>query len=203
MAALTLIGAFLAGCKVTEENYKRLSYFFDGVPDPHARTNAVPTATVSAGTNATAPAAVKLPVFFKHPPYADRQCFECHESAFSVRMKGTQRQVCFACHDDFLTKPKFKHAPAENSECSSCHNPHGSPIKKMLVKGGGALCGDCHDDPLGKNKVKHQPVADGDCAACHQPHASDFKGLLKQPAPKLCSECQDRKSTRLNSSHRT
>ena len=32
-------------------------------------------------------------------------------------LKGPVRNVCFECHDDFLSDAKYKHAPAEEGEC--------------------------------------------------------------------------------------
>src|SRR6476620_7790484 len=113
----------LLGC-ATEKKQKWLNFFFDGVPAPGQGTNGTTVVydengqpldkTVVVHTNAAFPK-VK---FVAHPPYEDKKCNECHESRFSVKLKGTQRQVCFTCHDDFLEKAKVKHQPAETSECS-------------------------------------------------------------------------------------
>ena len=53
----------LAGCTVTEKNYRTLSRFFDGVPDPNAPTNKVamtvsgsPGQTNAGGSGPVAPA---------------------------------------------------------------------------------------------------------------------------------------------------
>ena len=180
-ALLVMIG--LLGCS-TAKDYKWLSFFFDGVPNPNARTNAI-VATAGVGSTNKAPV-VARPVssLITHPPYGDKACLECHESKFSVRMKGTQRQVCFACHDDFLAKAKVKHAPAENSECTACHEPHFSPNKNLLLRTGRTLCTECHDDPLAKAKVKHSPVESG-CLECQSPHASTNKFLVKKAGKAL------------------
>src|SRR5215831_19295373 len=186
----------LLGCS-TDKKRKWLTFFFDGVPTAGQGTNA-PTVvydengkpldrTVVVHTNAPAP---KIK-FIAHPPYEDKKCNECHESRFSVKLKGTQRQVCFSCHDDFLEKAKVKHQPVENSECSSCHDPHGSSNPKMLVQTGQALCLQCHDVFPKTAKSKHQPVENGECASCHSPHSSNFKALLVKADGKLCFECHD------------
>jgi predicted CXXCH cytochrome family protein len=202
-AAMLFLGAglaLLAGC-ATEKKQKWLSFFFDGVPAPGATTNAPaivydengkPLDRAVAAQVASGPA--PKPKFVAHPPYEDRKCNECHESRFSVKMKETQRQVCFACHDDFLEKAKVKHQPAENSECSECHDPHGSANPKMLVLTGQELCFKCHDETqkqISTAKVKHQPVENGECASCHNPHASEIKKLLVKPDGKLCFDCHE------------
>jgi len=183
------------GCS-TESKHKWLSRFFDGVPAPGA-TNA-PAAvsedeTRPASTNAAAIAIAVKPLVphTLHPPYHDGNCTECHESKFSQKMKGPMNSVCFACHDDFLGKTKFKHQPAETGDCASCHDPHESPNKKLLVRTGKAMCLECHDDPLAKGKIKHQALESGDCLDCHSPHASNVKGLLKKPLAASCFECHD------------
>jgi predicted CXXCH cytochrome family protein len=187
----------LLGC-TTEKKQKWLNFFFDGVPAPGQGTNAPAVVYDENGqpldktavVHTNAPAITKIK-FVAHPPYEDKNCNECHESRFSVKLKGTQRQVCFSCHDDFLEKTKVKHQPVENSECSSCHDPHGSSNPKMLVQTGRALCLQCHDAFPKTAKSKHQPVENGECASCHNPHSSNFKGLLIKPDGKLCFECHD------------
>src|SRR5262252_7578229 len=167
VVGLCLIGA-LAGCS-TEGKYKWLSFFFDGVPVPGA-TNA-PTIVYDENgrpldTSKFVPTNVAAPikaVFTPHPPYEEKKCTECHESRFTVKMKGPQDKVCFSCHQELgktFTPAKVKHQPAENGECSSCHDPHGSANPKMLVEKGEKLCAQCHEDlpkQLATAKVKHQP----------------------------------------------
>ncbi|MCX8091801.1 MAG: cytochrome c3 family protein [Verrucomicrobiae bacterium] len=189
--------AALLGCS-TQTRHRWLTFFFDGVPPLGAQTNPPPAVAYDEDGRPlilTAPATTATPAaappYTRHPPYEDRQCTECHESRFSVRLKGTQLQICFACHDDFLPNLKVKHQPAENGDCTACHDSHGSPLPKMLTKPVPALCADCHDDPLAKGNVKHQPVENGDCAACHAAHGSAQKGLLPKPAAALCWDCHD------------
>ena len=150
MLFVAVLGAFI-GC-TTDKKRKWLTLFFDGVPPEGAVTNAPAVEYDENGkpldkkvvVSAAQPAAPK-PKFVAHPPYEDKKCNECHESRFSVKMKGPQDKVCFSCHDDFLTKFKVKHQPAENGECSSCHDPHGNANPKMVLQTGSALCATCHD----------------------------------------------------------
>lgn len=189
--------AFLVGCS-TQTKQKWLTFFFDGVPQPGAHTNAPaqPLGAQSVPTNAVAEAAaqpVKAKLFI-HPPYAKRECSVCHQSEFSQKMNGKPGEVCFTCHTDFLTKAKVKHQPVENGECASCHDPHQADNTNLLVRVGAKLCTECHDDiqqQLAKAKVKHQPAENGECVSCHSPHQSDNKKLLVKPDGKLCAECHD------------
>jgi predicted CXXCH cytochrome family protein len=193
---LLLAAVALIGC-ATDKKQKWLTFFFDGVSSAPT-TNAPRVEYDENGkpldklivVQSNRPAAAK-PKFVAHPPYEDKKCSECHESRFSVKMKGPQTQVCFACHDDFQSKLKFKHQPAENGECSSCHDPHGNSNPKMLVQTGQNLCAICHDPFPKTAKSKHQPAENGECLSCHNPHASNSKGLLLKPDGKLCFECHD------------
>jgi predicted CXXCH cytochrome family protein len=187
----------VVGCSSPQQKQKWLTFFFDGVPTAGATTNQPvvqldedgrPLVFVQAPQ--TNLAAFAAPAFTKHPPYDEKKCSECHVSKFSVEMKGSQKQVCFGCHKDFLTTAKVKHQPAENSECTACHEPHGGPLPKMVTKAGKALCLECHDDPLANLKVLHTPVSEG-CHECHTPHASEHAKLLTKSTKALCFECHD------------
>jgi len=194
--AIVCIGAAVIGCS-TEKKQKWLTFFFDGVPTGTATyaprvdydENGKPLdKVVVVQTNQ---AAAPKPRFVAHPPYEDKSCTECHESRFSVKMKGPQTKVCFECHEDFLSKLKVKHQPAENGECSSCHDPHGNSNPKMLLQMGQNLCAQCHDSFPKTAKSIHQPVENGECLSCHNPHASSSKGLLVKPDGTLCFECHE------------
>ena len=196
----------LLGCS-TQSRQKWLTTFFDGVPGSRSTTNILRTPLDEDGRPLTLPSppstaalatAVTHP-FVPHPPYENKQCGECHLSRFSVRMKGSERDVCFACHEDFLTHANSKHAPAENSECSSCHDPHGSSEKAMLLHPPATLCAECHEGPPADAKSRHKPVVDGQCSTCHNPHASTFPALLVQSEDKLCTSCHEETNQRLRS----
>ena len=93
-----------------------------------------------------------------HPPFAQRDCTACHESEFSNAMRGKPGEVCFNCHKELqktFLAGKVKHQPVDEGDCISCHNPHHSPNKNLLVAKGNDLCLTCHDDPLSNMKFKH------------------------------------------------
>jgi predicted CXXCH cytochrome family protein len=95
-----------------------------------------------------------------------------------------------------LLAGKVKHQPVENGECASCHNPHQSDIKKLLLKPDGKLCYDCHDDlqqTIAKAPFKHDPTANGECATCHAPHQSVEAKLLVKDRRQLCFDCHEEK----------
>jgi len=129
-------------------------------------------------------------------------CTDCHNSLHApdqkVLSKATQAEVCFACHKTqrAQTRRISTHplavtslASAAKMACSDCHNPHGSPAPKMLVKNSvNETCYTCHAEKRGPFLWEHAPVVD-DCTNCHTPHGSTNAPLLKARAPWLCQEC--------------
>ena len=137
------------------------------------------------------------------------------ESPVFMRVKNVDSSLCFACHLDRSTGPaegnhpvfkKIPNPPAALREhgshfgrggtviCQTCHNPHGSTQKKLLVmsKENSELCGTCHADkylirhtkhdmaemaPEARNS-KNQTVAEsGPCGVCHLPHKANGPAL--------------------------
>ncbi len=137
---LVLCGlALLAGCS-TQTSHKWLTVFFDGVPPLGGVTNAPAASALTNNVSAanqnaqavrfTAPAPIPGS---SHPPFNHRHCDACHETGGgALRLK--RPELCWTCHKDFLAGEKVKHQPVENGECNSCHDPHQSPNKKLLLK---------------------------------------------------------------------
>ena len=96
--------ALLVGCK-TENKQKWLTFFFDGVPNPNATNasvviydeNGQPLDRAPAIIPTNAAPVVKIQ-FHPHPPYENKECDKCHESRFSVKMRGPLLKVCADCH---------------------------------------------------------------------------------------------------------
>jgi predicted CXXCH cytochrome family protein len=91
-----------------------------------------------------------------------------------------------------VMKKKGLH-PALLNGCTSCHNPHGSPYKKLLMAEGDKLCFQCHaqiGEKAEKSKFVHAPLrTEKGCASCHSPHATDNAKLLLKNGKDLCLEC--------------
>ncbi len=96
-------------------------------------------------------------------------------------------RLCFDCHDNFLKDAKFKHDPAANGDCLSCHDPHVSETDALLIKPGAQLCFQCHDPGDMKNVKTHQKFPKRDCISCHDPHAGSDEHFLKSGIAKLVS----------------
>ena len=99
------------------------------------------------------------------------------------------------------TTARYKHAPVEAGECTSCHDPHKSATAKLLVKPVDALCFECHDKADFSGKTTHAPVEAGECTGCHDPHKSATAKLLVKPVDELCFECHDKADIDKNTKH--
>jgi len=126
---------------------------------------------------------------FVHDPFATDDCTDCHESNHSQRMKGPLIDVCFECHDDFLTDVASHHEPAAVGDCMDCHEPHESIEPALLLMPMQSMCYECHDTYVAN--IVHEPAAVGDCQGCHDAHSSQFSDLLLLPEPHLCYECHE------------
>ena len=128
-------------------------------------------------------------------------CTDCHNiHARSQRVldKGSQAEVCFACHR--TQRAEIRHFSAHplartgqgsppKMTCSDCHDPHGSN-GPTLLRGNSVneTCYTCHAEKRGPFLWEHAPVVDS-CVTCHTPHGSVNRALLKARAPYLCQEC--------------
>ncbi len=74
-----------------------------------------------------------------HGPYEQGACDACHARADQKDPgpAAVTKETCLACHDEFGGKApvrigKGKAHPVKG-ECTSCHNPHNSKKKKLLL----------------------------------------------------------------------
>jgi len=166
---------------------------------------------------------------YTHAPAA-RKCSICHQvdivdhtknGARGLHLSDSVPVLCFNCHDDIqsdIDTPDIHVHEALRTEgsCVSCHSPHASDEKKLLLTQQKKLCLSCHNKDtdnagkqvlnvkslLEKSRVVHPPVDKG-CVVCHQPHASANNYLLAASFPKgiyasgntdtyaICWECHD------------
>jgi len=172
-----------AGCAPsTEEQYKVLSFFFDGVPEPG---EAAPEKRISAAQKVEAP---KKATIYQHGPYAAKDCGACH-LPHTNGLRAPLNELCLYCHDLRLAK-QYVHEPVTSGDCRSCHHPHRSRYRYMLVSSMTTLCGTCHDVGQ-KEQYGHEPVTSGECQSCHNAHGSANRAMLVTPPGKLCGTCHD------------
>ena len=140
----------------------------------------------------------KEPLIFR--PYRIHEALEdgcegCHavSGMRDLTIAMDLKKTCFACHEDFEEvaegEKKFVHAPVEEGECTSCHDPHYS-FRPKLQKAGN-VCLECHD-AFPEEGIVHRPVKDGECTSCHSPHASAAPKQLVRPGNELCLGCHDK-----------
>jgi len=169
--ACCMTTALLCGCNTTK-NYKTLSFFFDGVPDP-GKAPQEPGARDAGKKGAKAPATG--PRYREHGPYAAKQCEACHVKA-SNRLVLPIDELCFQCHALDIRK-KYIHGPIASGGCKECHDPHGSRYPFLLVSEPKESCFRCHDaGEIAKKEVHRRSEAQ--CTTCHDAHSSDRAYLL-------------------------
>ena len=172
LALLTL------GCSV-RKNYKTLSFFFDGVPDPNARI-------VMVAGPAGMTAANGLPVqmkMYSHKPYAEGKCDACH-LADKKHLVTVKAELCIKCHAPATTQYSTMHAPVAVGQCLWCHEPHESDSPKLLKTTAPQLCLQCHDANLLPSDVKSHLLADqANCLDCHTGHGGEKHSLLLADNP--------------------
>jgi len=124
-------------------------------------------------------------------------CHKAHTAKDPVVVAETQAGVCFECHKDRRAEMmKSSSHPIKSGfqPCSSCHNPHGSPARALLVKESvNTTCFTCHADKRGPFLWEH-PSAKDDCTNCHNPHGTNNAPMLKVRQPYLCQQCHQTRS---------
>lgn len=143
------------------------------------------------------------------------------DSPIFLRVKNIDSSLCLGCHQEKSSGPKhgnhplYKLPPSKPTEliaagakfsknggviCQSCHEPHGSKQKFMLVKTNkkAALCYACHQNKRGVVDSKHdmtvmvpglknshgEDVTEmGPCSACHVPHGAKGPVLWARAIP--------------------
>ena len=74
-------------------------------------------------------------------------CASCHNPHDGSRPKMLQaesvNELCYKCHTEKRGPFLFEHAPVRE-DCVSCHEPHGSNHKRLLVQKLPNLCWNCH-----------------------------------------------------------
>ncbi|UCD34449.1 MAG: hypothetical protein JSU90_09125 [Nitrospiraceae bacterium] len=112
-----------------------------------------------------------------------------------IKLKTRVPELCYECHTE-LKKAQtdtYRHFLFKQGKCSSCHNPHVSKNKALMVEGVDALCTGCHDaigDALGKGIV-HGALRDHECTECHLPHSGEQGYLLVKEEKGLCLSCHE------------
>lgn len=178
---VVIILIYLSGCSTTH-NYKALSFFFDGVPDPAAETaiqsndslNRMDTAAFAQGIMSKT-----FPQMHLHSPYQDKQCASCHDQGQMGKLLESLPKLCYVCHEDFSNKYKVLHGPVGGGQCTMCHSPHMSVNEHLLTRTKQSICLFCHNSEQVMATEAHQDIKDTNCTECHNPHGGDDKYILR------------------------
>jgi len=110
-------------------------------------------------------------------------CVSCHDPHTGKRTTMTSRNdKCFECHQAIRGPKVFEHAPVVE-DCTICHNPHGSPNRRLLQVAQPMQCLQCHSlagmhsrgGTAGLNGAQLR-----NCTNCHGAiHGSHIDGKLK------------------------
>jgi predicted CXXCH cytochrome family protein len=172
---------FLLSCSATK-NYKVLSFFFDGIPDPASVTASAANDSINkSDTIALTPilAVNTQPKMLLHSPYEDKQCSICHDQSTMGKLLKSQPELCYQCHEDFITSFKVLHGPVGGGQCNMCHSPHMSMNKHLLLRVGQSLCLLCHDQNQVMETAVHKDIKDAECTSCHSPHGGNDRRALR------------------------
>jgi predicted CXXCH cytochrome family protein len=177
--------ALISSC-VSPNNYKYLSFFFDGVPDPSVKDNLENNIRDSANKIVIVDKMNTKPQVYKHIPYAENECNSCHDKNKMGTYINPQPALCYQCHIDFNEKYDFLHGPVFGGYCSTCHDPHKSKFASLLVKDRQDLCFNCHDQKSVNQNDFHNMSDEQNCITCHNPHGGANRKFM---AVGSCQSC--------------
>lgn len=74
-------------------------------------------------------------------------CTDCHNQHDSSKTTlGGKTEQCTKCHQAVRGPYVFEHPPAVE-DCANCHNPHGTPNRRLLDVAQPMQCLQCHSQP--------------------------------------------------------
>jgi predicted CXXCH cytochrome family protein len=178
---LIAVLAFFAGCS-TQNHYKTLSFFFDGVPQATIADTTVKSVKKNSSDTTSKLLAVNKSVGSNcviHPPFRDQNCDVCHDKNAVGITNAPLQKICYQCHDDFAKKYTFLHGPIASGYCVGCHNPHSSDLPKLHKRKAQDLCLYCHELKVVLKNEVHTDIGETNCTECHNPHGGSEIYLLK------------------------
>jgi len=178
---LSIFLIYVSGCSPAK-NYKALSFFFDGVPNPEQIKAVQKADSISRQDSASVAQSIGLsapPPMIYHPPYQEKECATCHDQTSMGKLTEPQPALCYECHEDFSKKYKVLHGPVDGGQCTECHSPHMAENKNLLTRSDQAICLYCHESEDVKKIESHDDIKNLNCIECHNPHGGDDKTLLR------------------------
>jgi predicted CXXCH cytochrome family protein len=173
--------AFLwIGCS-PEKHYKTLSIFFDGVPDPHAKTSAA-NGSASGISKLGSPMKQAGSIVSIHKPFAEENCTACHAQATQIFASAMDASVCLNCHQKVLDAYPVMHGPVIGRACLWCHEPHESTSRSLLKTMAPSLCTQCHERESLTQRIDGHRLETVSCLDCHTGHGGHALPFLRADA---------------------
>jgi predicted CXXCH cytochrome family protein len=175
--------ALLCGCDPATR-FKITSTIFDGVPrmppaDEYCRDYHLKALSEEAEAEKQKQVVLQKENASSHPPYAEKRCKDCHDKNTDSGFITPLKDLCAACHTDFL-KGTYFHGPAAVGACLKCHVPHDSPNSTLLIRQKAEICGICHIEQRVAKGLHDNARSRGIiCTECHDPHAANNHFFLK------------------------
>ena len=93
---------------------------------------------------------------------------------------ASKNELCFSCHQNIRGPKVFEHAPVVE-DCTYCHNPHGSPNRRLLQLAQPMQCLQCHSlSPMHGGSTNLRGAQLRNCTNCHSAiHGSHSDPKLK------------------------
>jgi predicted CXXCH cytochrome family protein len=166
-------------------DYKVLSFFFDGVPDP----NAAPVIPVNSNVHFTTVRSLDLMPTraYQHKPFALGQCNQCHLPDKKQLTRLDSVELCIKCHTKTTHEFPVMHGPVAVGLCLWCHDPHESDQPHLLKSTGSDLCLQCHDRQLLPSDNPAHLSESAVCLDCHLGHGGTERALLGGPKSPLAA----------------
>jgi len=171
-----IVGLLLA-CS-PKSNYKTLTFFFDGVPNPYLDTLAIADSLPEADSLNGQPVLILKPEFAIHSPYLKKDCGRCHDRNIMGKLLQSSPGLCYQCHNNFTEQYNVLHGPVSSGFCTECHNPHMSKNEKLLLRTGQQLCLYCHSPEDVFNNEAHLDIGETNCTECHNPHGGEDRYIF-------------------------
>ncbi len=118
----------------------------------------------------------------RHHPVPEKKvfCTDCHDAHGGLLTKhlrkDTVKETCTQCHAEKEGPFLYEHADL-NEDCRTCHVPHGSVNRNLLVQREPFLCLQCHPTHrlTGSTTAEAKRAVYTRCSDCHsQIHGSDL-----------------------------
>ena len=128
-------------------------------------------------------------------------CHDSHKSYSKALLRKTVMDKCVKCHAADVMKGEFKHRPAKNKSCLTCHPYHRintTPVKAVDA----TFCFKCHGElkTHADKAVSVHPPFLKNCTSCHDIHSAKRHFQLKETAPELCKGCHTDHFNKINAS---